>query len=84
MEEMIAALKYEVNELGKSVYKTTRKRIASAARIHASKGSVRRDGQEVGEGFPAMDDPMMYADDDEDGLNRNSVGQRLINLCCLS
>jgi hypothetical protein len=84
LEEKIAALNYEVAELGKKVLKPTLLRIKSAAKVHASRGSVKaraKDDQAVA-AFPAMDDPAMYEEDEDDAANKNSVGQRLKDVCC--
>lgn len=79
LEEKIAALNYEVMELGKKVFKNTRTRISVAAKVHASRGSAKADKP----GFPAADDRMLYEEDDDDNVNKDALGQRLKDLCCV-
>jgi hypothetical protein len=85
LEEKVASLQFQVSELGRKVLKQTRVRIASAAKVHASRGSLKEVMQRKNEliSFPAADGPMLYEEEDNI-VDRNSVGQRLKDMCRIS
>ena len=78
LEEKNAELEFQVAKLGRKVLRPTRLKIEQEAKVHASRGSVRKEN-EAGR-FPAVDESRH--EDDDDGVNSNSIGQRLKDVCC--
>lgn len=79
LEEKVAQLNYQVAELGRKVLRPTRLKIESAAKVHASRGSLKK--REDVRDFPAIDDHLQ--DEEDDLVNKNSIDQRIRELCCV-